>query len=501
MEERRERSVRRTIFWTLFLTYAYFFQGGGWNQNARFDLTWSIVEEGSLVIGRYGPDGRLEPGSMATNTDDVAYHRGRVYPNKPPGISFLAVPVYAVLYWGEVLVGVHPLGSLALIHFNAYVATVCSMALVSAALGAALFSALGYLRPGPVGPRLWVTAGYSLGTLAFPWATLFQAHQVSAALTFFIFALWLRHEYGSVREAGQPGRAAGLDVDTIAGLLAGLAILVEYNNAAAVAFLLGYRLLGPEPRRGLVRFAAGAAFPVAGLLAYHQACFGSPFATNYTYQNPLFEDSKGGVFRWPPLRVFLELTFLPKRGLFFTSPLLVLAIPGAAAFLSARWGRRLEALACLSIVLFYLSLNAAFIHWEGGWSAGPRYLVPCLPFLAVSLYFFWPRLPALFFGLLSLSVLIQTAVTAVNPSPRFEIENPLFEHTFRHLAANRVSVNTQSLLDRLPPEQEGLPVSPAAAWSSFNLGELAGLPGLLSLLPLLLIWAAAWREVRRIGIQ
>lgn len=495
MAKRQERIVRWVLFWTLFFTYGFFFQGGGWNQNVRFDLTSAVVEQGTLVIGRYSEDGRLEPGSYATNTDDYSLYEGCVYPNKPPGISFLGVPVYAVLYWSEVLLGFNPVGSLALIHFNAHVVTVLTVSLLSAALGVALFSSLAYLRPGgPPWPRLWVTLAYSLGTLALPWSTLFHAHQVSAALTFFMFAAWLRLDYAGDPTPGHessPAARAMAQPDLLAGLCGGLAILVEYNNAAAVALLLGYRVLGPAVRRGFLRFTAGASLPVIGLLAYHWACFGSPFATNYSYQNPLFEDFSDKVFRWPPLWIFVELTILPKRGLFFTSPILLLAVPGMYYFLKEAHGRKIEGLVCLGVTLFYLLLNASFIHWEGGWCAGPRYLIPCLPFLATSLYFFWPRIKALFLVLLAVSVLIQIAITAVNPSTRFEIENPLVKHTFHHLGSNRVSVNTQSYLDRLPPEDEGLPVSAAARWNSFNLGELAGLKGIASLLPLFIIWLAA----------
>src|SRR6185436_720247 len=36
------------LFFLVFVTYAYFFNGGGWNQNAHFDLTRAIVEQRSI---------------------------------------------------------------------------------------------------------------------------------------------------------------------------------------------------------------------------------------------------------------------------------------------------------------------------------------------------------------------------------------------------------------------------------------------------------------------
>src|SRR5207245_10703040 len=46
-------SPARVIFVTLFAAYSYFHQGGGWNQNSRFDQTRAIVETGSLAINDF----------------------------------------------------------------------------------------------------------------------------------------------------------------------------------------------------------------------------------------------------------------------------------------------------------------------------------------------------------------------------------------------------------------------------------------------------------------
>src|SRR5207245_9409633 len=46
-------SPARVIFVTLFAAYAYFHQGGGWNQNSRFDQTRAIVETASPAINDF----------------------------------------------------------------------------------------------------------------------------------------------------------------------------------------------------------------------------------------------------------------------------------------------------------------------------------------------------------------------------------------------------------------------------------------------------------------
>src|SRR5579864_9777593 len=64
-----------------FFSFIYFYEGGGWNQNSRFDLLRAIVERHTLQIDAYHE-----------NTQDKAYFRGHYYSDKAPGLVFLAVP-------------------------------------------------------------------------------------------------------------------------------------------------------------------------------------------------------------------------------------------------------------------------------------------------------------------------------------------------------------------------------------------------------------------------
>src|SRR5579859_8142959 len=65
----------------IFLSFVYFYEGGGWNQNSRFDLLRAIVEQHTLTIDAY-----------QENTQDKAHFRGHYYSDKAPGQVFLAVP-------------------------------------------------------------------------------------------------------------------------------------------------------------------------------------------------------------------------------------------------------------------------------------------------------------------------------------------------------------------------------------------------------------------------
>ncbi len=82
-----ERRVALLTFFVLLLAYMFFFPHRvDWNQNVRFDLTAAIVERGTLLIDDY-----------VSNTGDYALIGGHAYSDKAPGLSWLGVPVYAIL--------------------------------------------------------------------------------------------------------------------------------------------------------------------------------------------------------------------------------------------------------------------------------------------------------------------------------------------------------------------------------------------------------------------
>src|SRR6516164_9719978 len=69
-----------------FISYAYFYQAGGWNQNSRFALVRAMTEQDSLRIDAY-----------RDTTGDRAVWNGHFYSDKAPGTSLLAfVPVDVV---------------------------------------------------------------------------------------------------------------------------------------------------------------------------------------------------------------------------------------------------------------------------------------------------------------------------------------------------------------------------------------------------------------------
>ena len=448
--------------------YAWFFQGGGWNASVRFDLVRAVVEQGTIRIDGY-----------ETNTGDLAFRDGHYYCDKAPGLSFAAVPVYAAVL---PLAGEGRLRG-RFVSVAAWLATIVTVA-VPSAVTAALVSVAARALGASLGWSAAVALAYALGTLAFPYATLFYGHQPAAALLFAAFVLLLRAREGAASPLGMAG----------VGLLLGAAVAVEYPSLLGCGVLIAYAAVRVRPWPRLLWITAGAALPLAALGAYHAAAFGSPLTLPYAFSTdrPRHQTALFG-FGLPSPRTAYALLFSRYRGLFYSAPWLLLAGPGAVR-LWRRQGRRAEALVITAIPLAYLALNAGLNDWHGGAAVGPRHLVPALPFLALGTAgLFAGRTPrraerVAYGGLAGLSAALMLVATAVHPEVPRWIGRPFEQYLLPAFAEGRLAVNTQ-------PIHTGTVHARREAW---NAGEWLGLGGHASLIPLALLLAAegAWLAAR-----
>jgi hypothetical protein len=438
------RQAATALFFLCFGTYAWFYQAGGWNQNSRFDLTRAIVERGTIRIDAY-----------EGNTGDKSLRAGHFYCDKAPGLSWLCV-LPAALTPGSPDV-------------RAYVATLFGVALPSAIAVVLLFWILGRLGLPPAAAIAW-----GLASLALPYSTLLYAHQLVAALFVAAFAILLR----------APSRPPLL---FLCGFLLGFAVVCDYTA------ILGCIALGLYARRRLGWILAGAVIPAIALAVYHTVAFGGPLTTAYAFSTQPWRHT--GVFMGiglPRPRAVMHLLFTQYRGIFFSMPWLLLAIPGAV-MLIRRGERRAEGIVCTAMFLLFFWLNISIPDWQGGWALGARYLIPTLPFLTIlAAAAISRRAVAVVFGVLAAySFVLMLVGTAVKPEVSVMIGNP-FTINLRTFAADRVAMNYQSI------DSEGPRPGPRYAW---NVGEKLGLRGRATLLPLL-VWIAAmggwvgW-EVRR----
>jgi hypothetical protein len=445
----------------LLCTYAWFHHDGGFNQNSRFDLTRALVERHTIRIDAYHG-----------NTLDKAVRDGHVYCDKPPGVSLLGVPPYAAAFALERAAGADPDAPRPL----AWAAWATRVVAVST-FGALLPLLLLVL----VGPRcaprhaLVLAAGLGLGTLAFPYSTVFYGHVVAAWCVFAAFAL----AYGVRHRGLAPGPALGL-----AGLAAGAAIVTEYECALLVALLGLYLLAAPATRRGVAAFVLGAAPPLAGLAVYHTVAFGAPWSTGFVHEAlPHWQRRYGeGLYglRTPDPQALWGLTLGARRGLFRQAPWLLLALPGLWALARTRDHRAEAALVAAAFVVM-LGLNAALHSWEGGWTMGARYLIPVVPLLAFAAAFAAGRAARVAAAVLvPVSAFFMLAGAAVMPEVPIFVLRPLRDFLLPWFLSGRLSV-------------------PNPDANAFNLGEALGLHGLWSLAPLLVLWAAGAALVVRLA--
>src|ERR1035441_10028711 len=147
------------------VAYVYFYQGGGWNQNSRFDLVRAMVELGTLRIDAY-----------RENTGDKAFANGHYYSDKAPGLALLAEPIAEATRPLLRAGGVDPDSARGLAAMS-YVVTVFGVALPMAVACAVLFlialqlgsdtsaAAFGALALGLATP-MWAYFHAVLGTFA-----------------------------------------------------------------------------------------------------------------------------------------------------------------------------------------------------------------------------------------------------------------------------------------------------------------------------------------------
>ncbi|HEX6085788.1 MAG TPA: hypothetical protein VF266_14750 [Thermoanaerobaculia bacterium] len=439
-----DRKLAVGLFLLTFVTYAWFFGGGGWNQNAHFDLTRALVERQTFHIDGY----RVNSGDIGWSNVSGEWH---AYSNKPPGLPFLAAIPYFAMYHLERALHV-PLDSWLWMTINVYVLTLLVVATSGAGIAVLLFRWA--RRHSPPSHAVLVALIGAFGTIVLPYSQLFFS-PVPAAF-FLLLAFHVLDE--------RP---------VLAGAAAGIAGLCFYICIPAAAVLAIARLV--EDRQSCLsrRGQAGspvlhrawkfilAGLPFGALLGwYHTVCFGAPWRTSLeTAQNFTERGLFLGLFRNYPTKLALwGLTFSEYRGLFFVSPVLLLALFGLWKM------RRRDAAIVLAIFAIFLLMVASFNGWEGGSSFGPRHILPAIPFLVLPLAFVrarWLLVPFV------ISVAMNLMATAIDASPPGGIQRPFRDF---YLTKDAVSINQQSV-DELLPNHLYKPGSKESEWASFNLGE------------------------------
>jgi hypothetical protein len=503
VSKRSSFKILGIFFCLLFLTYGYFFQAGSVNENSRLDQTRAICELGQFNIDPY-----------AANSEDILIYGEKIYPNKTPGLSLLAVPAWWFLR--------HLLEALAFPrdiqdHLICYLVIWTTVGLLSALGACCLYGVLEILTANSLAAAM-LTLAYALGTIAFPFSTLFFSHQATASLLLISFAILFAFKVHSAKTPHARGTSGlGAWTETIrsdrwlilSGFCCGYAITTELPAALAAFPICLYALFSLKTKRSVIFFAGGFVLGAAvlvfyNLIVYKQAYFipyaayvpGSSIEKFSHVPRPSYNLSRLNL-SLPKLRILWGITFGKERGLFYVNPWLAALLPGLLApFFCKRWRAEmiLSALVVLLFAGFNSSLGNYMFSWGGGHSVGPRFMIPMLPFAVILIAALtdraklgWILLPL---GLVSAAVML--AATAVDPRVPYTYHDPILQLFLRNYLTGRFAVLNTGVFGNTFLTGNSV---------AFNLGKLVRLDPCIQLVPLGILWIVLFRKIMKIAEQ
>jgi hypothetical protein len=314
---------------------------------------------------------------------DIAWTDGHYYAAKSPGLAVLSLPLYAIFHvTGQVPAtdpgGGGPPGSryvtgIAIWQVNLLVVGFFFVLLLL------IRAAAEQVVPGSGAA---VAAALGLGTMLLPFSDNYFSHVPSATLAFAAFVILFRAQDRFLRRRV-----------FAAGVLTGLATFVE-TPVLIVAVVVGCYALRQRSLLGRsATFACGWIVGVLPLALYDAWAFGSPFATGYadavkemgsSGHDQIGANSQGFFgLTYPHPHALYELLF-SGRGLFVLTPVTLVAI-AALRLLGRHVSRPREAGTVAALAVALLLYNASYYLPFGGYTPGPRFLIPLLPFLALPL--------------------------------------------------------------------------------------------------------------------
>lgn len=458
------------IFILLLITYGYFFQGGNVNYAPQFALIRSVIERQRLDVGGY-PTG-----------PDIIFYKGKLYSCKVPGNAILGfVPFYVFFK----LLPALKVPTWLMEHLVVYFSTFFTASLLTACTALLLHWIIYKITKDTITAGV-ISLTYGLATIAFPFATLFYAHQASAFMGFAAFVLLFKMLYT------ETSPRLSVAILFLSGFLAGYGVITALPNIIIAVFLGIYLLWKMNNKTLIIWYIAGGVLAGAILIAYNILAYKEPFFISYQAyaiaEKSAFPEHRKGFLgiTYPRLHLLWKLAFPPQRGLFFYNPVLLAIFPGVLLFWQNK-RYRAELLLIIAIIIAHFCFNASYgdtmTSWGGGGTTGPRHLIPMIPFAMILLSPVFQKIKPLFLILLLPSFIFMLIATAVNPVLGFE-NNPMFQYAIPRFVKGELAVNQYGTFNNIFITKNSV---------AFNPGKLLGLQGTLSLLPLAILWLIlAW---------
>jgi hypothetical protein len=243
----------------------------------------------------------------------------------------------------------------------------------------------------------------------------------------------------------------------------------------------------------LYRVVIGAVPLFVIFAAFNYAAFHTIIPVGYEYSTNWQGEHQSGFLslQLPSLDNLVRLyglTFSPIRGIFITSPFLLLAIWGYYLMWKELKDKRGAVITIGLFVAFFLFYNSSSVMWWGGFTIGPRYLVPMLPFFVLPIIFAFNRLLNKRWGQILVGVLIvfsAFSIWAMNIAGQSWPEMGVSPTTFATMTTSNTLVNYS-----LPLLRQGNVAR--------NYAMILGLPGFISLIPLFVLLIAVYLIVPRL---
>jgi hypothetical protein len=359
------------IYLLLFSVYLLIYSGlfYSWDCMSRFSVTESLVKHGTFNTPQTWGDSF---GSHRFGRDGKYYSKYGIFP------SLLAAPLYWTALHSKRL-GL----AQTVVLLNAFITPVT---------GSLLFLYVKGLRYSRT-TSLSVSLIFGLCTTALVYSKYFFSEPI-LSLCLLATAYVLLKRKGSFNRSKE---SAGYAL--LAGLTLGLAIATNLIAILAlpVFFFYGfYRSTSTATIRtkrcliDILFFGLSLGISLAAIGVYNYARFGSPLQSGY----PSWEK-----FDNPLLTGLWGLLLSPEKGLVFYSPVLLLSPFSLIAFFKRD---KAEAMLTLGLFVIYCITYAKWHDWAGGVCWGPRFLVPLIPFLMITIA---PTVEAILTQRLSLATL------------------------------------------------------------------------------------------------
>lgn len=466
------------------------------NEMVRVYMARAIAEEHTYAIGQralkmghladqgplFAEWGYVNDKSLVCDNPSLQgpYCTGLLYSGKAPGVSLVAAPiVFAQNAITQVVMRRPP-------SKDEYVFVLRWLLAILPTIALWLIVRRFLIARGVEAPlALAATLAGACGSLSYTFGQMVAGHQTTGiALAFGLMLIcWPDREIN--REKREPMRAA------LTGLCLSAAVCFEYQSAppaiGLTALWLFVRVLPGRYQSGFARsllcFAIGAV-PFTGLFAqFHTAAYAAPWKTGYSFlENAGFKQTMSpgimGISLPTGERIWGSF-FSPSLGLFFFAPWIALAL-GCLPLAWKKWraddvtnkttsvtssrAKNLALPAALAVVAFYLFFQASQSLWRSGWTVGPRYITPLVPFAAIA---------------------VALAFQSLAPSARALAAALLGGAGAAAIVATGLA---SSVCQGFPDEPHG-PLAEIVApllmhgWVPRNLLQLAGVPGLWSALP------------------